>query len=389
MRVIFAAGGTAGHIKPALVVARRLRERQGAKIAFVGHNRGLEVWMVPEAGFPLFQVSATGWRRGGARGNLLTLGRMSWGVFQALALLARFRPQVVVGMGGFVSVPVVVAARIMGIPVLLHEQNAWPGLANRRLARWARVVAVPFADMEHYFPGARRVTRTGTPVEPELITLDRTGAREKLAMPRNGFLLVAFGGSRGAGPINEAMLPAVPRLLQESGVHLVWITGEAEYEPLKQRLEPLLPAGHAEGRLQMDGYRRDMPVLLAAADLVLCRAGATTLAELTARGVPAVLVPSSYVVDDHQEKNARRLEKEGAGLVLGEEELTPENLLGSVLDLRKDPKRLQEMAECSYALGVRQAAEELEDLVTNLATGEGDTVLTGEEKANGLRQGEG
>jgi len=367
VRVLFTGGGTGGHIYPALTLAKGLQERDDSNsFLFVGTARGLERELVPRAGYPLRTITVSGLERRLSWRTLLTFARLGKGLGQAYRILREFRPHVVVGTGGYVCVPVVLVAACLGIPTLIHEQNVLPGLANRYLARYATVVAASYGESRRYFPRTRRFVVTGNPVREEIVNLSREEGRARLGIDAAKRLLLVFGGSRGARPINDALLAALPELMALPDLIVCFITGRDEYEYVRQSFGPGI-GGEKAGNIIIKPYLHDMPAGLAAADLVVARAGATTLAELTARGVPAILIPSPYVTGNHQEYNARLLEREGAAVVIRERELDGATLAMQVLELLRDPARLQRMAEKSRKLGQRQAEDLLVELIYELA----------------------
>jgi len=374
VRIIFTGGGTGGHIYPALTLAEGLQEMDdNNSLLFVGTARGLERELVPRAGFPLRTITVSGLERRLSWRTFLTFARLGKGLWQAYRILREFRPQVVVGTGGYVCVPVVFVAACLGIPTLIHEQNVLPGLANRYLSRYATVVAASYGESRRYFARARRFVVTGNPVREEIVQLSREEGRARLGIEEDKRLLLVFGGSRGARPINDALLAALPELLAWPELITCFITGKEDYEYVCQSLAGGI-GGEKQGNIIIKPYLHDMPAGLAAADLVIARAGATTLAELTARGVPAILIPSPYVTGNHQEHNARLLEREGAALVIRERDLAAGSLAKQVRKLLQDPARLQLMAEKSRSLGQRQARDLLLSLIYELA-GEGHQSL--------------
>ncbi|MBC7106849.1 MAG: undecaprenyldiphospho-muramoylpentapeptide beta-N-acetylglucosaminyltransferase, partial [Firmicutes bacterium] len=300
MRCVVTGGGTGGHIYPALAIARGLKERYGAEVLYVGTVRGLEAELVPRAGLPFAAISAGGLRRRADPGNLLALARTARGFFQAWALLGRWRPAVVVGTGGFVCGPAVLAAVVRGIPTLIHEQNAYPGLTNRLLAGLVRQVALTFPEAAAHLPRRARVAVTGLPVRPEIAEADRGAARRALGIGSESRVLLVFGGSRGARKINEAMVAVLRAFCGRPGVHVIHATGKTEYRDYAARLEASGIKIASCGNITLTPYLYDMAAALAAADLVVCRAGASTIAELTVRGLPAVLVPYPHAAARHQ-----------------------------------------------------------------------------------------
>ncbi len=356
MRVVLTGGGTGGHVYPALAIAAELRGAEA--VGYLGTAGGLEARVVPAEGIAFFAVPATG-----------VLGKspaaMAHGVVAATAgfaragrILGRLRPDVVVGTGGYVTGPVGLAAALRGISLFVLEENARPGVTNRMLARFARHIAVPWAEAAAGFPPSVRskVLVTGNPVRREVVAADRTAARQAFDLPAEAAVLLVVGGSQGAAAINEAVLRLVrPGGGWPEGAHLVWATGPRYHDAILARL------GETPAWARILPYLHDMPQAYAAADLVVARAGAMTVAELTARGVPAILVPSPNVTGDHQTANARVLAERGAAVLLAEERLS--EIGPRVSDLLTAPERLRAMAQASRALGRPDAAATLAALV--------------------------
>lgn len=386
LRLLLTGGGTGGHIYPALSIAAGVRQRvPGAEILFVGTAEGLEARLVPRAGLPFEAIPARGLAGKGplvAAGGLAALARGAW---RAVRLLRRFRPHVVVGTGGYVSGPVVAAAVLLRIPVALQEQNAFPGATNRLLSRFAGFVAAAYEESRRCFPRRARVVVTGNPVRPEVVRADRHQARRRLGVADAERLVVVFMGSRGSATVNRAMGEALVHLGGRPGLRLLYATGESHYEAvladLRARgLEVMPGPGSGENRAALAGanvevrpYLHDMVTALAAADLVVARAGAMTLAEVTARGLPALLIPSPHVAHRHQDANARVLAARGAARVLAEEGLRGEELARAILELAESPALLARMAEASRQLGRPGAVEAIVDGILDLVARAGQT----------------
>ncbi|MEW6424854.1 MAG: undecaprenyldiphospho-muramoylpentapeptide beta-N-acetylglucosaminyltransferase [Bacillota bacterium] len=367
MRFIVTGGGTGGHIYPALAIAQGLKEKYPqAKILYVGKERGLEADLVPAAGFEFVPVRVRGLQRRLSPANLLVLGRAAAGFFQARRIIAGFKPLAVIGTGGYVCGPVLLAAVFLGIPTLIHEQNALPGITTRLLARFVKLVAVTFADSARYLPRKARVRHTGLPVRPEFLSVRREESRRALGLPEEGLLVLSFGGSQGARTINTAMGEVMKRLRDRKDVHFLHVTGPGQYEEFRRSFP--IPEN---GNTTIKPYLYEMPLALAAADLVVCRAGAATLAELTVTGVPAILVPYPHATGNHQEFNARVLGRAGAALVLKDEELAGEMLANQIERLLADPGRLREMAAASRRLGRPRALAEILECVEELIRRDG------------------
>lgn len=348
MRIMFAGGGTGGHLYPALALAEALRELDPATwVGFMGTPERIEARLVPEAGHPFFPVAVVGMPRRLGPELVSFGGKLLAGLREARRVLRTERPDMVVGTGGYVSAPAVLAAFSLGIPVALCEQNVFPGLANRVLARLARVVFTTFAASDRYFGG--RAECRGNPIRREVHTLDRATARERLGFPATERLLLVTGGSLGAQVINQAMVAAAPALLAHPDWSVLHVTGPREHAAI-QAIAPSDP------RYRVAPYLEDMPVAIAASDLVLSRAGATTVAELTAAGKPMVLVPFEHGGKD-QPANARALAAAGAAVIRVEAALADlDQLLG---ELVTEAPRREAMAAASRAQGRPEAARDI------------------------------
>lgn len=369
LRVILAGGGTGGHTSAGLAIAAALRARlgDGVRLAWVGSHAGLEATRVPAAGIPYHAIATGKLRRSLALRNLTDLGlRVPAGFLQAWALLGRLRPDVVVATGGFVAVPTALAAAVRRRPLLVHEQVAVPGLANRLIARIAARVAVTFAASAGAFP-AGKVVATGNPVRPELTAGDRARAFARFGLDPAVPLLYVTGGAQGSHRINRVVGAALAPLL--ASCQVVHQCGENVHDDagwLAREAEALPPAARARYRV-VPFVTDALADLYAAAALVVGRAGAGTVTELCAIGLPAVLIPLPGARGDEQTANARILAEAGAAVLLPERELSADRLVELVDGLLGDPARLKQMGERARALARPDAAERLVELILELA----------------------
>lgn len=356
MRVLIAGGGTGGHVIPALAIARELRDTHGAEVRFVGTARGLETRLVPEAGFALELIQVGQLKNVSLMTRLRTVADLPLGIMHCVGLLRRFRPDVVVGVGGYASGPAMMAAILLRVPTLAFEPNAVPGLANRLVGRWVSAAAVNFAETRSYL---RNATVTGIPVRKEFFAPE---PREKEG---TGKRLLVFGGSQGARALNEAMPTiAAPMLAAVPGLMVLHQTGPRGEMETRAQYEA---AGVSTERCVVTAYIDDMPARFLEADLVLSRSGASTVAELAAAGKPAVLIPFPLAADDHQTKNAEAFVAAGAAQLLPERELTPQRLLTVLVDLLTDDARLRLMSSRARGLAHPEAAETIAQMVAGLA----------------------
>lgn len=366
MRFIVAGGGTGGHIYPALAIARGLKDRYpGSEILYMGTSGGMEADIVPREGFPFRGIDAAGLERKLSPRNLLVIWKAWRGLRQAGRIIRSWNPDVVIGTGGYVCGPVIMAAACRRIPTLIHEQNALPGLTNRILSRFAGRVAVTFAASASYFPRREKVRLTGLPVRPEILQSDRAASLKKLGFNESRFFLFSFGGSRGARTINRAMAEVIKTYAEDPRLYILHATGAAGY---KEFIEDCAETGIDPDRvsnLKVVPYIYNMQDALAA-DLVISRAGAATLAELTSCGVPAILIPYPYAAENHQEFNARALEKEGAAIVVLDGQVSGALLCGKIEELLGDREKLSAMSAASKKVGRRRALEDIMGCVDEL-----------------------
>lgn len=373
-RLLVAGGGTGGHVYPGLAVAEAfIAAAPAADVRFAGTSRGLESQIVPRAGYRFYRVPASGYQGLGHRARLQFLVNFQLGIWRSLGLLLHWRPDIVLGTGGYVSAPVVMAARMLRIKSALQEQNAWPGAANRLLARGARRIYLGVPAAKRFFPAAR-CRETGNPVRRAFFAAHPaagSGRAEAVAPgdgqspPRqpsaNALRVLLFGGSRGAASLNRAAAGAADRLARDPRLAL-WIqTGTADRETVA---DAFAPWGE---RARVVSYILDMPTALRWADLAVCRAGAMTLAELAAAARPALLVPFPHATDDHQLHNARAQAQAGAAEVIEDADCTPERLATAIDALAHDPARLQAMAAAAGCLSRPHAAREIADDLLTLA----------------------
>lgn len=350
--MIVAGGGTGGHLFPGLAVAERLAGGDPQSVLFVGSDSGIEARVIPHTPFAFRALSIRGLRGRGWRGAVQLVMQLPAAIVRARGALAEFRPDVVLGVGGYASFPVVVAAWLRGVPSVLLEQNAHPGLANRVLGRLAARVCTTFPEANAYFP-AGKVVLTGNPV--------RLFAAAPPA-PRAGFTLLVFGGSQGAHRLNEAMGEAAAALREAiADLRVLHQTGAADRAALATRYAGL--GIEADVREFID----DMGAAYQRADLVVCRAGATTVAELTTLGKPAILVPYPFAADDHQRANASVVAARGAGILMLDRELSGKGLAETIIALARDRQRLAMMADAARQLGVPDAAQRVVETCREVA----------------------
>lgn len=353
MKIMISGGGTGGHIYPALALIETLKKRHpDLQVLYIGTENGLEADLVPRAGVPFKSIQIAGLKRSLSLENVKTAYWFLKSVRTLRKEMKTFRPDVVIGTGGFVSGPVVYTAQRLGIPTILHEQNSIPGLTNKFLSKKADRVALSFKGSETHFPGAS-VRLIGNPRGSEVLqtVVKESDVRSQYNFDQRPIVLI-YGGSRGAEAINRAMVEAIPELSREP-INVLYVTGQVHYDSV-------VSAAPEADNVHIYPYVYDMPAILACASLVVSRAGASTISELTALGLPSVLIPSPYVTADHQTKNASALVENGASQLVKEEELTGETLVSAI---RHVLTNRDAMAASSRQLGFPRAADALADLV--------------------------
>ena len=355
MRIIIAGGGTGGHVIPALAIAQQLKKQFGAEVLFIGTARGMETRLVPQAGFPLELIQVGALKNVSLMTRLKTMFDLPRAIAASSRMLTDFDPEVVIGVGGYASGPAMVAAIRRGLPTLAFEPNVVPGFANRMIARWVSAAAVHFEETCQYFPNCHV---TGVPVRPAFFDVPA----------KNGGAptLLVFGGSQGAHAINQAMTtPESLAGLREKipGIHIIHQTGQRDYDQVLD--------AYRESGISSEVYKfiDDMPGTFGGADLLVCRSGASTVGEITAAGKPAIFVPFPAAADDHQNVNARALERAGAAVVVEESNLDAAYLVDTIAALIGDARRLRSMSAAAKSLAHPKAVEEIAEMVKHLADG--------------------
>jgi UDP-N-acetylglucosamine--N-acetylmuramyl-(pentapeptide) pyrophosphoryl-undecaprenol N-acetylglucosamine transferase len=353
MRAILAGGGTGGHVIPALAIAHELRKTYDAEVLFIGTARGIENRLVPAAGFPLRLIEVGALNRVSLATRLKTFSGLPRAVWAARGMLGEFLPDVVIGVGGYASGPAMLAAVLKGIPTLAFEPNVVPGFSNRMVARWVSAAAVHFSETAKYF---RHAEVTGVPVRQAFFDI-----AVKTAVHEPPTLLV-FGGSQGAHAINQAMTRCLAELMRQApGIHIIHQTGERDYNDAQAAYE------RAGVSAEVFPFINDMPAFFARADLVLCRSGASTVAEIAAAAKPAIFVPFPRAADDHQRVNAQAFERAGAAVVLEETKLDDVWLAETISSLIGDPVRLRKMSEAARSLAHPNATRDIAAMAARLS----------------------
>lgn len=370
MKFILTCGGTAGHINPALAIAGRLRELMpDCEILFIGAEGKMEMQLVPREGYEIEALKITNISRGKSlqaiKHNIETVRNVIASTKKAKALIKEYQPDAVIGTGGYVCYPVLTAAHKLGIPTAVHESNAVPGLTTKLLAKKVDSVMVGFEDSKNAYNDPSRITVTGTPVRGEFAAYDKQRAKAELGLDVNTPLVVSVWGSLGAAHMNGIVGDMISLLDTQPKFHLIHSVGTRYYESFMEKLNETTP-DYAQRGVDVREYIFDMPRVMAAADIILCRAGASTLSELAYMGKPVIIVPSPNVTNNHQEKNARVLEKAGGAKVLLEGAFDAQTLLDMVNALLADASQLDAMSASMRSLAIPDATNKIVDIILSL-----------------------
>lgn len=371
MKAIVTGGGTGGHIYPAIAIADEImREYPDGEVLYVGTATGMEADFVPTAGYDIEFIHASGFDRKRVLKNIKTVNDMLTGEVEARAILKKFKPDFVLGTGGYVSVPMLRVAQFEKVPTFIHEQNAFSGMANKLLNRGTNVTFVAFEAAKERFPDAKRIEVVGNPVRAEFETADRAECRKKMRLSDDEFGLLCFGGSLGALMLNRTFSLAIPYLLGEEGgekTKIFYATGKMYYEEYKAELyQKGIPfcsleeylAG-SEARVILMPYIQKMYEMLPAMDLVISRAGALTVAEITVSGRASIMIPSPNVTENHQFYNAKAIADRGGCTLLEEKNMDVESLVSAIDNLRMDPDKRRAMEDAAREAGIPDAAKRI------------------------------
>lgn len=363
LRVCLAGGGSGGHLYPCIAIAEAIAGRRGnAKLLVIGARRGSDRDRLAKCPWPHRLVSARGLPHGGYLRRVANLVWLAWSQLEALLILRRFRPHVLVTTGGYVSAGVVPAARLLRIPVVLHDSDAAGGRATQLLAPHAAAITVGFEQALRVFP-ADKTHFTGQPVRSDILAPSKGAGRDRFGLSADRKTLLVTGGSHGAQSLNEAIVAALPELLPNGALQILHVAGEVDYS---RTAESVSERGIHSPRYRLVPYLDDMGHALAAADVIVCRAGAGTMAEVAARRIPAIVVPYPHAAA-HQQANTRPFLDAGAAIVVPDAELSGERLSSLVRELCADEPRRQRMAEAAGSLAMPDAADTIADVVINVA----------------------
>ncbi|OJF96512.1 undecaprenyldiphospho-muramoylpentapeptide beta-N-acetylglucosaminyltransferase [Alkalibacterium sp. 20] len=373
MKILVTGGGTGGHIYPALALMNRMKEVDSeAEFLYVGTHRGLESTIVPDQGYNFEPLRVEGFKRKlnfqGLKYNIKTIQLFVTSINKAKKIVSSFEPDVVIGTGGYVSAPVCYAASKLNVPTLIHEQNSVVGLTNKFLAKHVSAIAICFEEARDQFGKHKeKVIYTGNPRAQEVANFVQTDVLSEYQLDPEKPTVLIFGGSQGASRINETVKNSWSQLINKS-YQTLFITGKNHFEPMVEELKEskqYVSDSSANG-VRIVPYINNLPEVFASVSLVVSRSGATTLSELTSLGIPSILIPSPNVTEDHQTKNAQSLENKGAALVLKEEDLNAEQLVGKIDLLMNDNEKRDNMSHASKQLGKQEASDLIINTIVNL-----------------------
>ena len=365
VKYLLSGGGTGGHIYPALAIANEIKSKnKDAEILFVGTKEGLEAELVPKAGYSFKTIRVNGMPRRLNKKSLIALRELFYGLFEAKKIIRNFKPDVVIGTGGYVSGPVVFMTKRRGIPVLIHEQNAFPGVTNKILGRHADKIAVTFDEARNYFKYPERVVKTGNPIRKQILEVNKTLAYNKLNINPSKPFILSFGGSGGQKKLNDCFFEIIKNYKSDDNYQLIHVTGNRMYDSFMDRVNKERVT--IDKNIMIKPYFYEMPEALNIADLIVTSAGAISLAEISAVGVPSILIPKAYTAENHQEYNARVFEEHKAGILILEKDITAELLYNNMMNLIKDKEKLRSMSVNSKRLGDVDAARKIVDQIEQL-----------------------
>ncbi|MDR1565143.1 MAG: undecaprenyldiphospho-muramoylpentapeptide beta-N-acetylglucosaminyltransferase [Oscillospiraceae bacterium] len=371
MRILVAGGGTAGHINPALAIAGKIKEKdKSAEILFVGRPEGMESILVPKAGYNYATMEVAGFQRKlsaeNLKRNLQAVGYLISSGSKAEKIINEFKPDIGIGTGGYVSGPILRKAAQKGIPIIIHEQNAFPGVTTKMLSRYAECVMLAVEDAKKHLGSEVKWEVTGNPLRADVLTYSRVAARKELELDERP-LVLSFGGSLGARAINEALIPFLAKSGKEGKYNHIHAYGQYG-RWLPEKVEELGVKIKQCSNLDIREYIEDMPRVLAAADLVICRAGAITLSELQAQGKASVLIPSPNVAENHQFHNAMALVKRHAASIIEENELNGEKLIETAEGLLNSPEELRQMGVNAQKMAIVDSSDRIYSIIQKIAS---------------------
>ncbi len=356
MKIIITGGGTGGHIYPAIAIADRIKkENPEAEILFVGTEKGLESEIVPKNGYNIKTITVSGFNRKKVFKNFKTLHKVMKGLQESNAIIKSFKPDMVIGTGGYVCGPIVFAASLKGIKTFIHEQNAFPGVTNKILSRFVNKIFISFEESKKYFKSQEKIVLVGNPLRQDFSVQDPEKARKKLGIHKNDFAIICFGGSRGAEKINDSMVKVIEVLNKIQDIKLFFVTGKVHYESIMNKINS--KGIQLSDNIKILDYVHNMSDYMCACDLVISRAGALTIAEINVSAKPSILIPSPHVTGNHQYHNAKVVADHGGAYIIQEKDLNEEKIISIIFKLKNCEEMLFEMSKCSKKMSSTNADE--------------------------------
>ena len=362
MKVIIAAAGTGGHINPGIAIANKIKQEEpNSQIIFIGTNRGLENDLVPRAGYELKKIQAYGFDRQISFNNLKKMYKTFRSIGEAKKIIEEFKPDVVVGTGGYICVPVGIAAKKKKIPIVLHESNAFPGIAIKILSKKAETILLGFKDAKERIPKAKNIVVTGTPTKVKHIDIStdkKAKLLKEMGLKENLPIVLCFGGSQGAKSVNESLIQIITKQ-KNTSYQIIWAAGPAQYETVKEELKKYkMDIEHLKNS-KIVPYIYNMEEIMNLVDLVVCRSGAMTITEISNVGKPAIFIPFPFATENHQEYNAKVLENVGAAKIILDKNLTSDLLNSTIENMVKDTKKLKQMGEKAINISIPDVEERI------------------------------
>ena len=370
MKVIIAAAGTGGHINPGIAIANKIKEKEpDSEIIFIGTNRGLENDLVPRAGYSLKTIQAYGFNRKISLDNFKKMYKTFRSIGEAKKIIQEFQPDIVIGTGGYICVPVGMAAKKAKIPIVLHESNAFPGIAIKMLSKKADTILLGFEDARKRIPNAKKIVVTGTPTKVKYIEVSnsqRIQLIKQLGLQVDLPIALCFGGSQGAQSINESLVQIIKQQ-KNSNYQIIWAAGPAQYEQVKEKLiECQMEIEHLE-KVKIVPYIYNMEEIMNIVDLVVCRSGAMTITEISNVGKPAIFIPFPFATENHQEYNAKVLEKVDAARIILDKNLTADLLNDMIENMVSDAEKLKRMGKNAKNISIENVEEKIYQEIETLA----------------------
>jgi len=363
MKIIIVGGGTAGHVNPALTIANLIVKELNIKkedILFVGTKRGIERDLVPRENYNIQYIKVRGFERKLSINTIKAVFALMVGLIQSRKIIKKEKPNLVIGTGGYVAGPIMYWASKYKIPTFLHESNALPGITSKILASKVDVLAINFKESKKYFKKAKKVILTGNPIRDEILELEKEKSRQILQIKKEEQLVVVMGGSGGALAINDAMVELINTMYKKGDFKLIYAPGKKYYENVKEKINKKYK------NIEIKDYIYNSPTVYNAANLIVSRGGAMSLSEILAIGLPSIIIPSHNVAENHQEKNARAMEKEGACLVVLDKDLNGKMLYNNIMKILNDKEMYNGMHKNAYKIGIRDGKKRITKIIKEM-----------------------